>query len=100
MILDVAIFPLGAVILYSVFYRERLVPRWLSGWGLIGAVLYWVAGLLVMFDVITPLETPHIMLQAPLGLQEMVLAIWLIAKGFSADALASVNSPAGSGGAS
>ena len=99
-ILDVAIFPLGAVILYSVFYRERLVPRWLSGWGLIGAVLYWVAGLLVMFDVITPLETPHIMLQAPLGLQEMVLAIWLIAKGFSADALASVNSPAGSGGAS
>ena len=99
-ILDVAIVPLGAVILYSVFYRERLVPRWLSGWGLIGAVLYWVAGLLVMFDVITPLETPHIMLQAPLGLQEMVLAIWLIAKGFSADALASVNSPAGSGGAS
>lgn len=96
-ILDVAIFPLGAVILYTVFYRERLVPRWLSGWGLIGAVLYWVAGLLVMFGLITPLETPHIMLQAPLGLQEMVLAIWLIAKGFSASALASVAPVAGSG---
>jgi hypothetical protein len=83
-VLDVAIFPLGALLLYWVFFRRRLVPRWLSGWGLIVAVLYWAAGVLVMFHVITPLETPHIMLQAPLGLQEMALAIWLIAKGFSA----------------
>lgn len=89
---DVAIFPLGALVLYWVFFSTRLVPRWLSGWGLIGAVLQWAAGVLVMFHVITPLETPHIMLQAPLGLQEMVLAIWLIAKGFSAPALASVAS--------
>lgn len=96
MILDVAIFPLGAVILYTVFYRVRLVPRWLSAWGLVGAVLYWVAGFLVMFDVIAPLESEHVMLQAPLGLQEVVLAIWLIAKGFSAPALASVASAGGS----
>jgi len=95
-ILDVAIFPLGALILYTVFYRVGLVPRWLSVWGLVGAVLYWVAGLLVMFDLITPLESVHVMLQAPLGLQEMVLAIWLIAKGFSASALASVASAGGS----
>jgi hypothetical protein len=91
-VLDVAIFPLGALVLYWVFFRTRLVPRWLSGWGLIGAVLYWAAGVLVMFHVITPLTSPHVMLQAPLGLQEMVLAIWLIAKGFSAPALASVAS--------
>ncbi len=83
-VLDVAIFPLGALVLYWVFFRTRLVPRWLSGWGLICAVPYWAAGVLVMFNVITPLETPHIMLQAPLGFQEMALAIWLIAKGFSA----------------
>lgn len=95
-ILDVAIFPLGAVILYTVFYRVRLVPRWLSVWGLVGAVLYWVAGFLVMFDVIAPLESVHVMLQAPLGLQEVVLAIWLMAKGFNARALASVASAGGS----
>lgn len=91
-ILDVAIFPIGALVLYGAFYHARLVPRWLSGWGLIGAVLYWAAGVLVMFHVLTPLTTPHIMLQAPLGLQEMVIAVWLIARGFSAPALASVAS--------
>ncbi len=95
-ILDVAIFPLGAVILYAVLYRFRLVPSWISLWGLVGAVLYWVAGLLVMFDLIAPLEGVHVLLQAPLGLQELVLAVWLIAKGFNASALASVAPASGS----
>lgn len=81
-ILDVAIFPIGAMILYATLYRHRLVPRWLSAWGMAGAILYWVAGILVMFGSVAPLETPHIVLQAPLGVQEMVLAGWLIVRGF------------------
>ncbi len=85
-VLDVALFPVGAMVLYWVFFRTRLVPRWLSGWGFLGAMLYWAAGVLVMFHVITPFEPPHILLQAPLGLQEMVLAIWLIVRGFSPSA--------------
>ena len=91
-VLDVAVFPIGALVLYWVFFRTGLVPRWLAGWGLISAALYWAAGVLVMFHVITPLETPHVMLQASMGLQEMVLAVWLIAKGFSATAFASTAS--------
>ncbi len=96
-VLDVAVFPLGALILNYVLYRARLTPRWLSAWGLVGAVLYWTAGLLVMFELIAPLETIHIALQAPLGMQEMVLAVWLIAKGFDMSVLAS---PTVLGGAS
>jgi hypothetical protein len=88
-VLDVAVFPLGAVIFYYLLYKVRLVPRWLSGWGLIAAPLYWAASLLVMFALITPLSTIHIILQAPLGLQEIALAVWLIAKGFNPSALAS-----------
>ncbi len=78
--------------LYGVLFRARLVPRWISVWGLAGGVLYWVAGVLVMFHVLTPLTTPHIVLQAPLGLQEMALAVWLIAKRFSEPALARLTS--------
>lgn len=97
-VLDVAVFPIGALVLYWVFLRAGLVPRWLVVWGLISAALYWVAGVLVMFHLIVPLETPHIMLQASMGLQEMVLAVWLIAKGFSVPARAASASTKETGG--
>ena len=87
-VLDVAVFPVGALIFYSLLYRTKLIPRWLSGVGIVGAILYWSASLFVLFDLVEPLSTPHILLQAPLGLQEMVFAIWLIVKGFNAPAVA------------
>jgi hypothetical protein len=88
-VLDVAVFPLGALAFYFVLYQSKLVPRWLSGWGLIAALLYWGSSLLVMFSLFAPLSTPHIVLQAPLGLQEIALGVWLIVKGFNPAALAS-----------
>jgi hypothetical protein len=57
------------------------VPRWLSVWGLAGAAAYLTAGVLVMYGL-EPLSTPQVALEAPLGLQELALAAWLIAEGF------------------
>jgi hypothetical protein len=71
------VFSLGALIIYYLFYRTKLIPDWLSTWGLSGAVLYMAAPILALFDVDLPF------LMAPLALQEMVLAVWLIVKGFS-----------------
>ncbi|MGA8858295.1 MAG: DUF4386 domain-containing protein, partial [Candidatus Bathyarchaeia archaeon] len=76
-------FSLGALMYYHVFYQTKLVPRWLSGWGLIGAALCMVAGLLVMLGLIIPVSTIHIVLNLPIAVQEMVLAVWLIVKGFN-----------------
>lgn len=70
-------FIVGAFMFYTVLYRARLVPRWLSIWGLAGAVLYVMAPLAQMFGLNLDF------LMAPLALQEMVIAVWLIAKGFS-----------------
>ena len=81
-ILDAAVFSVGALVLNAAFYRSRLVPRWLSLWGLVGAAAYLAAGVLVIYGL-EPLSTPQVMLEAPLGLQEIVLALWLIVKGFS-----------------
>ena len=67
---------LGAVMIYYLFYRSKLIPRWLSGWGLVGAVLYLAAPLFAMFGFALEL------LEMPLAIQEMVLAIWLIVRGF------------------
>ena len=80
-------FVLGALMFYVVLYQSRLVPRWLSTWGLVGAALGIVPPLGGMFGLSLGI------LVAPLALQEMVMAVWLIAKGFSPAALAA--EPAG-----
>lgn len=77
-------FVLSALILNYVLYKSKLIPRWLSGWGFIGAVIF-VPGILIgMFGLTDPT-----LLFAPLGLQEMALAAWLIAKGFNSSAITS-----------
>ena len=81
-ILDVAVFTVGALVLNAAFYLAHLVPNWLSVWGLAGAVAYLAAGVLVLYGL-EPLSTPQVMLEAPLGLQELALALWLILKGFT-----------------
>lgn len=82
-------FSLGALMYYCIFYQTRLVPRWLSGWGLVAAILCMVAGVLVMFSLIGPLSTSQIVLALPVAVQEMVLAVWLIFKGFNPSVVAS-----------
>ena len=68
---------------YYVFYRSRLVPRWLSGWGLVGAALMLVATVYSGFTQDFGFTTVTTVLSIPIGLQEMVLAVWLIVKGFN-----------------
>jgi hypothetical protein len=79
------VFSLGALMIYYVFHQSKLLPRWISVWGLIGAVLYLVSGLSGMFGVSLGF------LMAPLALQEMVMAVWLIVKGFDGSAITSLS---------
>lgn len=71
------VFSLGALMFYYLWYQSRLIPRWLSVWGLLGTVLYLIYGVSSMFDLGWKI------LMAPLGLNEMVMAVWLIVKGFN-----------------
>ena len=73
-------FSIGALMLYYLLYQGRLLPRWLSIWGLLGAVAYFAAGVVAVFTT----NPEYLML--PLAVQEMVMAVWLIAKGFNTDA--------------
>lgn len=82
-------FGLGALLYYWVFYRSRLIPRWLSAWGLVAITLVMSSGLLVLFRLAEPMSTTQLVLALPIGLQEMVLAVWLIAKGFNPRVVAS-----------
>jgi hypothetical protein len=82
-------FSIGGLLYYVIFYQTKLVPRWLSGWGLVAIILTMVSGLLVMFRSIEPMSTFQVVLNLPIGVQEMVLAVWLIVKGFDSSAITS-----------
>jgi hypothetical protein len=76
------IFSLGALMFNALWYQSRLIPRWLSGWGFIAAILYLSVGLSGFFG----LDVEFLVF--PMALQEMVMAVWLIAKGFNPSASA------------
>ena len=80
-------FCLGALFYYCVFYQSKLIPRWLSGWGFLGAALSLATTLFSSFNPSFVLSWIHTLLNAPIALQEMVLAVWLIVKGFNPSAI-------------
>jgi len=95
--LGVVAFTVGALMYYYALYQSKLVPRWLSGWGILAAASSLAAALLTISGQIIPFSTVFILLQLPIGLQELVLAVWLIVKGFNPSAVASL--PAATTGA-
>ena len=79
------VFIIGALMLYSVFYQSKLIPRWLSVWGLIAAVALLTGAMLSVFSNISPALT--LLVISPIAVQEMVMAGWLIVKGFNPAAI-------------
>jgi hypothetical protein len=76
------VFCLGGVMFYALLYRSRIVPRWIAVWGLAAIPLYLAAFLLAMYAVIGYNSSTLNLLVLPLAVQEMVLGIWMIARGF------------------
>jgi len=75
----------GNLMFYAILHQSELVPRWLSLLGFISTVLSGIlASLLLMFGVIYIITPTYITLALPTALLEIVLAVWLIIKGFSA----------------
>ena len=82
------IFLIGAMFIYITFYRTRLIPRWLSVWGFIGVAASMAAALLNFFHMDPGIGFYLEMVIAP---QEIVMAVWLIVKGFNPPAIASLS---------
>ncbi len=83
------IFLIGATCIYLTFYRTRLIPRWLSVWGFIAVITSMASALLKFFH----LDTGIGFYLEILGMfpQEIVMAVWLIVKGFNPSAIAALS---------
>lgn len=79
------IFVAGAICLYSTLYYTRLIPRWISLWGLVAIAILLVLVLTAIFIPLPPLAQ---LLLVPIAVQEMVMALWFIFRGFDFSALA------------
>ncbi|MCY9662444.1 DUF4386 domain-containing protein [Paenibacillus chondroitinus] len=79
-------------VFYSyIFYKSKLVPRFIPILGLTGSALIFLAALLEMFGVIEQVSAWGAILALPIFANEMTLAVWLIAKGFNESAVHSSN---------
>jgi hypothetical protein len=75
-------FAIGALLLNYRLFTARLVPRWISGFGLIAAASILTARVMMLVGVQVPPATVTQM-DGPIFLQEMIFAVWLIARGFN-----------------
>ena len=80
-------FCVGALLYYSLLFQSRLIPRWLSGFGIVAIIMINAACVLALFS--GNLITSYILLAAPIAVQEIILSVWLIVKGFNPSAIAS-----------
>jgi len=73
---------LNALLLGSLLYRSRLVPRVLPVVAFIGATLLLVSDVAVLFGAWDRISAPSGLLAIPIALWEFSLGIYLIVKGF------------------
>jgi len=78
---------LGALLFYFSLYQSKLLPRFISVWGFIGATLILTLNLLL--TVGAEVGSIGMILALPIISNEIFLAIWLIVKGFNPAAIAS-----------
>ena len=65
--------------------KSKLVPRFISVWGLIAAIILLTGSVLVNIDMFAGISglVLELIIALPIAVAEMMLAIWLIFKGFN-----------------
>jgi len=79
-------FSLDAILFYTLLYRSRLLPRFISVWGFIGAALILIINIANLGAELGLGVTLVFVL--PIILNEIFLGIWLIVRGFNPSAAA------------
>jgi hypothetical protein len=81
-------YTLGALMFYSVLFRSRLIPRFISVWGFVAVAIMLIGTVLAMLDLMAADSIWGIAVMLPVPFNETVLAIWLIVRGFNPAAIA------------
>jgi len=80
-------FNAGAFMYCYIFFRTRLVPRWLGVFGVIVTLLGFAGSFLTLFGI----QDISLFLELPTLFFEIAIGVWLIVKGFNQEVLASLS---------
>ena len=78
---------IGSILLASIMYSSRLVPRVIAVLGLAGGAIITLSTVLVIFGLYGQFSPIGLLVALPVFAWEVSLALWLILKGFNAAAL-------------
>jgi hypothetical protein len=81
----------NALLLGSLLYQSRLVPRALPIIGFIGAPLLVASDIAVLFDLVGRTAPPVALAAIPIALWEFSLGVWLVVKGFKPSSILSTD---------
>lgn len=73
---------LNALLIGSVMYRSRLLPRWIPTLGLIGAPLLLISSTATLFGVWEQTSGPAMILVLPIAIWEFSFGVYMVVKGF------------------
>lgn len=75
------VFSISTLVLYPVLFIYRLVPVFLSVWGLVGGLTLLLSCMLILFGQIASGSRLDTLLSLPIWINEMALALWLLIRG-------------------
>jgi hypothetical protein len=81
---------LGGLIFSYLLYLSKLIPRYLSGLGILGYAILFLGAALNMFGLLNIKDGAGMLIYLPGGLFELFLPIWLFIKGFNSSVIAAV----------
>lgn len=81
------VFIVGALVFNYLLYISKIIPKWLSGWGIIAPLLLLIVNLLEVANIIPSM----MILYLPMITNEVVEALWFIVKGFNPSAFSSLS---------
>lgn len=80
-LLVLIVFSCGTFCFYPLLFKYRLVPRFLSLWGMLGGLMLLTSCLMILFGRIEIGGMTDLILSLPIWINEMVLAVWLLTRG-------------------
>lgn len=81
--LGMVVLGIGSILLCYSFYKSRVIPRWLSVWGLTGYLLLFLSAVFALLGIVDTVHGIGGLMYIPGGLWELfAFPIWLFVKGF------------------